>query len=226
MLKKLLVAVACLWLSATSVALADPPTPANLSIKGGETAPLTVTTASTSVQLPAPIQPFGAIVFFNDGANEAFVAVGTSSVTAAVNVNAVPAGGFLTLYATYGNNYAAAITASGSTTVRVMQFTGAPPIGGYGSGSGGNVPPGGGNPFTFQVTITAAGTAQQLPSHSGISWIYCKAPEPGAPFANSGTIFFGYSSLVSNVGNGSGTGPGFIAGETYTDVVSNSNQMV
>lgn len=84
----------------------------------------------------------------NTGANEAFVAIGASTVTATTSGMSFPAG-FCTSLQLNRGNYIAAVTSSSTTTLRVTYGSGTPPIAGAGSGGGGG---GGGLSVTDQTT--------------------------------------------------------------------------
>lgn len=118
--------------------------PNNVVVSGpllGNNASLSVTTSSASVALPGPASNL-AILLINDGTNELFFNLGTSSgVTATASNYPLPAGNSICITPNYGltppavYSYAAAITSSSTTTLRIIQAS-ACPAGGTGGGGG------------------------------------------------------------------------------------------
>lgn len=133
---------------------------------GGATATLAVTTASANVALNR--SGANQLLVLNLGDAEAFVDFGDSAKTAATTDTPVPAGGWIMLSIPPDATHAAAITASGTATLRLTpgdgEFQGA--LGGGGSGTSGNpaevnLVQTGGN--TLVVDDAAAGTTAPVP---------------------------------------------------------------
>lgn len=101
-----------------------PPNPPAVAVLGGN-ATLATFGTSSRVALPAPITSYPAVMFINDGANEAFVATGSVSVVATTASTPLPPGNCLVQWAG-GGAYVAGITASSTTTLRIIQWNGAP----------------------------------------------------------------------------------------------------
>ena len=123
--------------------------------------PVSVTTTSSSQQLPATS---AVVLIGNKGSSPAYVRLGDSSVAATVNDIMVPAGGGCAL--TVGaNTYIAAITASASTTLNTAGGTGLGQTcfgGGSGSGGGGgdvNITAVGGNSVSTTLPVSCTVTA-------------------------------------------------------------------
>ena len=117
-----------------------------------QTAGLAVTTASASTAIAGS----GPVIFlFNDGTSEIFWNVGNSSVTATTaSVPLGPGSCFAALISDTKGQYIAAITATGSSTLRVTRGSGTPIScggGGGGGGSGGSVTQGT-TPWTVDTT--------------------------------------------------------------------------
>jgi hypothetical protein len=165
--------------AAVFVALASPVgaqwTPQNVAVTGallGATTSLAVSSSTANVALPGPANNL-AIILTNDGSNEAFYQLGTSSgVTATTSSFPLPSGATICVAANYNNtpptsvySYIAAITSSSTTTLRVTQASACPPmvVGGTFSGSIGPVTQGT-VPWVDSVYgPTAAGSAASTP---------------------------------------------------------------
>lgn len=108
----------------------------------GGNASLSVTTTTASVQLPASLTAYPAVVIAPaPGQNqEVFFKLGGSSVAALLTSPSLPAGG-ICLASVGPNGYVAAITASGSSTLRITQLTQCPQQTGLASSSGGGNTP-------------------------------------------------------------------------------------
>lgn len=108
-----------------SLSIGGPPVPPPGSIIYPTSATLTVGTSSTSVGIPTAsnvrLYPF--VNLLNDGADEIFVAIGDASVSATANSIPIPSGKCLSLYIG-GATYVAALTASGTSTLRITQSNG------------------------------------------------------------------------------------------------------
>lgn len=115
------------------VSLAPQGYAAGLSTSGA--ASLSASTSSSRVALP---NTDSTIVIWNTGSAEAFYKLGSVSVTAATTDYSIPAGGAIVVdKAGSANTNLAAITSSGSTTLRITQGAGLPALGGGGSSGGG-----------------------------------------------------------------------------------------
>jgi hypothetical protein len=114
MLRNLLIAflaMSVFWLS-----------PAEAQYRSLGTASLSVSNSSSRVVLPAP--PFGTIVtVINIGANEVFVAFGSSTVSATTSSESVPPSA-ARCFSVSSQTYVAAITASSTSTLRISQGVG------------------------------------------------------------------------------------------------------
>lgn len=113
-----------------------PPTPPPISVKGGN-ASLTTSAASANVALPSSNLTFSVVQLINDGANELFYNLGTTSGVTAASTNApLPAGASVALFVGQ-NTFVAAISPGGASTLRVIQWNGAPAYARAGSSGGG-----------------------------------------------------------------------------------------
>lgn len=92
----------------------------------GGTATLAASATSSSVAIPADINAFGAIQIINDGQVPVFVAQGNSSVVATASSLKVAPSESISFGLIPGTTNIAAITASGTAAIRVVQWTGAP----------------------------------------------------------------------------------------------------
>lgn len=160
---------------------------AALPVIGGNTS-LSVSSSSANVALPANTTTFPAVLLLNDGSSEVFYQLGNGGVTATTSTVPLPAGNQIVV-SNNGATNIAAITSSGTSTLRVIQLSAPATIAGAGSGSGG----GGG-----AVTI-ADGAAVNLGSLADAAWsgsgngtltsinkaIYARL---GTPFQTGGSI--------------------------------------
>lgn len=177
---------------------------ASYSAIGGNTT-LAVTGSSSSTILPGDPGQFPAVQIINDGTNEAFVAIGGSSVTAstssAPNANnlPIPAGGWLVVYADATHNYVAGI-GSGSTTLRILQWNGLPSVGvltaAASTGGGGSVTQGT-TPWVDNITQWASGVLAAMANYgtapTGL------VPGVNAYVTNTPSVNQGTSPWISNV---------------------------
>lgn len=134
--RKLLAAF--LWLGlAASPALAQPPTRPPTAFLGAVMGPMAVTSTSSNIAFSASTSTFPAVQVINDGAVGAFIAQGNSSVVAGTSgpTNLFIAPGEMQTLAINGTNLAA-ITVSGTTTLRIIQWTGNPSYSQNGLNSG------------------------------------------------------------------------------------------
>lgn len=117
--------VALIWLAGSALAQgAGPPTPPPVPIVGAATS-LAVSVTSARVPLPAHVVSLNAVALLNDGATEIFVNLGTAAVTANTTSSVpIPAGQQITVYVGV-DTYVAAITASSTSTLRVVLTNGA-----------------------------------------------------------------------------------------------------
>jgi hypothetical protein len=123
-MRKFLLATA-LWIFAVGAAFAQAPlSPTGAAVMCDAcTAQLAASTTSANVALPSANPNLGAVTLFNAGSADVYWAFGPTATT---SNNVLPAGHAVTVYA--GSAAAvAAITASGSTTLDVMQADG--PVG-------------------------------------------------------------------------------------------------
>lgn len=112
-------------MACSDVAFAQsPPTPAPVAVMGGVVS-LNASNTSANRAFSASTSAYPAVLFINDGTNEAFVAIGTSSVSATTASMPLPPGNCVTQWLG-SNGYFAAITVSSTTTVRALQWNGAP----------------------------------------------------------------------------------------------------
>lgn len=101
---------------------AAPPAPPPGSVLMG-IASLSVSASSSRVALPSTNPSAAFATLLNDGSSEAFFKIGNSSVVATTDDYPLPVGNSISLYV--GNvTYVAAITATGTTTLRVYQANG------------------------------------------------------------------------------------------------------
>lgn len=163
-----LLALYCLAAPAT----AAPPAPVGTSVLAGYT-PLSVTSASARVALPADISLYVAVTIYNSGSTDAFFALGSSSVTATTSSTSLPAGTYLTVWVGT-NTYVAAITASSTTTLKLYQANGPVQFGQV------PAPPTGG-------TVTSVGLT--APSIFTVS---------GSPVTGAGTLDFALNTQTAN----------------------------
>jgi hypothetical protein len=139
---------------------APPPDPPPSSVIAPTSTPLAVSSSSSNVALPASA-PYSTVYVFNEGTVEAFIALGGNSVVATTTGIAVPAGTGLSLWAG-SNTYLAAITASSTTTLRIMQANG--PVA---------LKSGGGVNASNAVTSFNGRTGAVAPTGSDYSSFYC-----------------------------------------------------
>lgn len=93
----------------------------------GASATLAVTAASARVALPSSITTYPVVFVINNGTKDAFVKLGTSSVTAATTDLAIPAGHAMALVASGTvTNIAAICGGSDSTSLYISAWTGRP----------------------------------------------------------------------------------------------------
>lgn len=112
----------CFLISLVTYAQDRPPTPVNSSVICAN-ATLATTGTTGRLALTTGLPSCNTITVYNDGTVEAFVKAGDGTVVATTFDIPVPAGLGISFYAT-GTNVAA-ITASGTTTLRVFQGNGA-----------------------------------------------------------------------------------------------------
>lgn len=160
----------------------------------GNAAPLSVTTSSSRTPLfgSAALGPVALIA--NDGGSDVYFAFGSSSVNAAVTDTPLSAGESITVDVPAGATHIAAITATGSTTLHITQFTDYPQMSGGSSGIVNHSTTGG---TDNRKTVTAAGTAEKLVAVSTpAKWVDIQAL-PG----NTGKIAVGFTASVLATGN-------------------------
>jgi len=106
-----------------------PGSPKTQAILGG-IATLAVTTTSANVALPAISTQYPVVTLLNDGTSEIFVRLGNSSVTATTSYLPIPSGISITVWVSSPlwnaspATYVAAITSTGSSTLRILQANG------------------------------------------------------------------------------------------------------
>lgn len=106
-----------------------PPTPPGLAVVYPATANLAVTTASARVALPATnAAQFNTVCVFNAGTSPAYMALGTSTVTATTSGIYVPASRGICVWAASTVTNVAAITATSTATLIIYQANGPVPI--------------------------------------------------------------------------------------------------
>jgi hypothetical protein len=99
-------------------------TPGNGDASCAVPASISVSSTSSRTALDDANTCGASVILINVGATEAFYRLGTSDAVAAVTTdNALPANGTIVLSILQGQTYLAAITATGSTTIRVLQGT-------------------------------------------------------------------------------------------------------
>lgn len=126
-----------LFLSAQAFAQAPPtPGPTPIVCPGGTTT-LAVTTVTATAPLALTSASCRVVTFLNDGTAEAFVALGDNTVVATTSSTPIPAGASWYTYAPVTFTNFAAITATGSTTLRAIQANGPVTISGGGNGTSG-----------------------------------------------------------------------------------------
>jgi hypothetical protein len=126
---------------------------------GAYGAPLSVTTASSRVSLPAGT----AIVVYNTGTSAAFVQLGGSSVVATTVADVIQPNSWMA-FAVGSNTYLAAITASGTATLNISGGSGLPTGAGGGGGGGGSTPTGSaGSPNASVVTVQGISGGTNVP---------------------------------------------------------------
>lgn len=118
------------------VAIAQaPPSPPPASVLSGQVS-LAVTTSSARVALPSGSASANVITIYNQGGTDAYFALGSSSVVATTSSIYLPTTGHITIWS--GNSaYVAAITAAGSSTLKIYQGNGPFDFGLLGGSSGG-----------------------------------------------------------------------------------------
>lgn len=114
---------ACLF-SFGAGAQGGPPNPSPVAMLGGNTT-LAVTTSTARVAFPVSPTIFPAALVINDGTVEIFFAIGGSSVVATATSAPLLPGKCLALYVGAATNVAA-IAATGTSNLRVLQFNGQP----------------------------------------------------------------------------------------------------
>lgn len=102
-----------------------PPIPPPISTIGGNNT-LAVTTSTARIVLPADVKTYPAVLLYNDGLNQVFVTLGASGVVATSGSIPLSPGGCMAVWTAPANGYVAAITAGGTSTLRIMQFSGNP----------------------------------------------------------------------------------------------------
>lgn len=127
----------CLAIATAALGQAPPtPGPTPIVCPGGTT-PLAVTTATATAPLALTSASCRVVTFLNDGTAEAFVALGDNTVVATTSSTPIPAGASWSTYAPATFTNFAAITASGTTTLRAIQANGPVTISGGGNGTSG-----------------------------------------------------------------------------------------
>lgn len=144
-----------------------PPTPPATSVVYATSIALSVSGTSSRVALPIASASFTTVYVYNSGSVEACFALGSSSVVATVNGICVPAGTGLNTWTSATTTNLAAITATGTTTLRIYQANGQISLRGGGGGSGG----GGGvtsfNTRTGAVTLVSGDIPSNAANTSG-----------------------------------------------------------
>lgn len=201
------------------------------------TTTLAVTGTSGSVALPAASgNPF--VILQNEGAVGAYYGLGTTAPTVVANSTTplVPAGGCHIVFANTGAGFLGAITASGTTTLRIIRQTQGPaPISCPGAGGGGSstvvVAPVAIVPTDRGGILTAGGTAQQLAASNGSRKLL--TIENGCTTSSQGGIAAVESIFISVTGNATVGGAGnyaelgpcgstsvVVSGQVYTGAVT------
>jgi len=104
----------------------SPPTPPGASVPcAAGSASLSVSSTSNNVALPVNSPSCLVVTLTNDGSTEIFYALGGSAVTATVNSFPLLAGYSVSFWTT--STYIAAITASSTSTLRIVQANGPMP---------------------------------------------------------------------------------------------------
>lgn len=193
-----------------------PPTPPPISVKGGN-ASLTTSAASANVALPSSNLTFSVVQLINDGANELFYNLGTTSGVTAASTNApLPAGASVALFVGQ-NTFVAAISPGGASTLRVIQWNGAPTYARAGSSGGG----GGAvssvsntdgtitaSPTTGAVVVSVANMvypANDSTPQASMGWGVSALSGQTAAAANYQNTAVGYQTMVGTLTTG-GTG--------------------
>ena len=104
----------------------SPPSPAPVSIFGAA-ASLAVASSSSQAALPISTTLYPVVELVNDGPVEVFIALGTGGAVVATTATGIPvqAGRSRALWIGSNTNVAA-ITAAGASTLRILQWNGAP----------------------------------------------------------------------------------------------------
>ena len=129
--------------------------------------PLSVTTASSRVALPAGT----VVVVYNTGANAAYVQLGGGGVAATTSNDVIQPNSWMA-FTVGANTNLAAVSASGATTLNVSGGAGLPTGAGGGAGGGGSIPTGSaGAPNASVLTVQgiANGTAQPISLPSDVA---------------------------------------------------------
>ena len=129
MFKRSWIAALGLLISVNAANAQTPPQPGPQAILGGVVS-LAVTTASASVALPVSTTAYPVVTLLNDGSSEIFVLLGGSGVVATTASVPLPPGSTIRLsvlgafWPTSPASYVAAIAATGTSTLRVLQANG------------------------------------------------------------------------------------------------------
>lgn len=132
---RLVILLAGLLFSTLQVRAAPPVPAAPAASVCGPPVTLAVTTATANTQLPWSNTNCANITLLNDGANEVFVVTGDTGVVATTAGIPIPSGYSISIQT--NATYVAAITATSTSTLRIIQATGSLR---YGQGSGGFTP--------------------------------------------------------------------------------------
>ena len=186
-LRTLALAAAVALASATA-ALAQyggPPTPLPVGIFGA-TASLSVTSSTGNVAIPAGSASENSVLIQNDGTAEVFVKLGSSAVTAATTDFPLQAGASVSTYVGASTNVAA-ITSTGSSTLRVTRTNGAVSGGGGGGAQQLPVPGPAVGSTTASLSATTATSSIPLPSGpANLAYVYVSNEGPSEAFVALG----------------------------------------
>lgn len=154
------------------VAAAPPPPPSGAVLIASGTLPASAVSAREA--LPSANASAAFAMFINDGAAEVFFILGDSSVVATSNSFPLPAGACVSAYVG-GSTHVAAITAGGSSTLRIIQANGPPQYSCGAAASGGSTTIGpsvvlaaGDTKSNTSVTATTTSGSPNLAVSSGI----------------------------------------------------------
>jgi hypothetical protein len=150
------------------------PTPAYTSLS------ISATGVSYTVALPGG----AVVVVYNTGSNDAYVKLGTSTVTASASNDVVKAGGWMA-FTVGANTYLAAYATAGTTALNLSGGSGLP-TGSGGAGGGGSIPTGSaGSPSASVVSVQ--GVSGGVPTPQNQTQVAGTVIATGAGASNLGT---------------------------------------